>query len=68
MNRHQKSGKDAAEWLPDLNECWFAATIVEVRVKYSLTVDDAERTVLEGVLSDCESTEMILTAPDDRKH
>ena len=24
VNRSQKSGKDAAEWLPDLNHCWFA--------------------------------------------
>ena len=22
VNRHQKSDNDAAEWLPDLNECW----------------------------------------------
>ena len=67
VNRHQKGGKDAAEWLPGLNECWFAAAIVEVRVKYSLTVDEAERTVLEGVLSGCDSTEMIFTVPDAGK-
>ena len=31
VNRSQKSGKDAAEWLPDLNHCWFAGRVVEVR-------------------------------------
>ena len=25
VNRHAKSDRDAAEWLPDLNRCWFAA-------------------------------------------
>ena len=28
VNRSQKSGKDAAEWLPDLNQCWFANRVV----------------------------------------
>ena len=23
VNRHRKNGKDAAEWLPDRNRCWF---------------------------------------------
>jgi len=59
LNRHQKGAKDAAEWLPEINRCWFAATIVEVRVKYALTVDEAERDVLESILSGCESTDMI---------
>ena len=31
VNRHRKSGKDAAEWLPRRNRCWFAARVVEVR-------------------------------------
>ena len=34
VNRSQKSGKDAAEWLPDLNQCWFASRVVEVRQRY----------------------------------
>lgn len=60
VNRHRKSGKDAAEWLPDLNQCWFANRVVEVRRAYSLTVDRRERDVLEGILSACASTEMIV--------
>ena len=31
VNRHQKSGKDAAEWVSDRNRCWFAARVVEVK-------------------------------------
>ena len=64
VNRSQKSGKDAAEWLPDLNRCWFASRIVEVRQEYGLTIDQLEREALEDVLSGCASTEMIvLDAP-----
>jgi hypothetical protein len=42
VNRYEKRGKDAAEWLPNLNQCWFAARIVEVRRKYDLTIDRRE--------------------------
>ena len=30
VNRHQKSDKDAARWLPAHNRCWFAARTVQV--------------------------------------
>ena len=58
VNRHQKSGKDAAEWLPERNRCWFAARVVEVRRAYDLTIDRREAAVLEQVLSQCESVAM----------
>ena len=60
VNRSQKSAKDAAEWLPDLNHCWFANRVVEVRHRYGLTVDRRERDVLEGILSACTSTAMVV--------
>ena len=60
VNRHQKSAKDAAEWVPDLNQCWFADRVVEVRKRYGLTIDERERDALENILSDCTSTEMIV--------
>ncbi len=60
VNRSQKSGKDAAEWLPGLNRCWFANRVVEVRNRYGLTIDQRERDVLEGVLAGCTSTEMVM--------
>ena len=58
VNRSQKSAKDAAEWLPDLNHCWFAGRVVEVRQRYSLTIDSRERDALEGILTGCASTSM----------
>ena len=58
VNRHQKSGKDAAEWLPERNRCWFAARVVEVRRAYGLTINRREAAVLEQILSQCESVAM----------
>ena len=62
VNRHQKSGKDAGEWLPRLNRCWFAAQVVAVKRKYRLTVDAREARALEGVLSRCASTAMVVAS------
>ncbi|MDE2837213.1 MAG: excalibur calcium-binding domain-containing protein [Chloroflexota bacterium] len=59
-NRSQKGGKDAAEWVPDLNRCWFANRVVEVRQRYVLTVDRRERDALENILSGCASTGMMI--------
>ena len=60
VNRHQKSGKDAGEWMPQMNRCWFAGRVVGVKRKYGLTVDAREARALEGVLSGCGSTEMVV--------
>ena len=54
-----KCGYDAAEWLPPLNQCWFATHVVAVKEKYSLTVDRDEAAALEGILEGCGSTEGI---------
>ena len=60
VNRHQKVAKDAAEWLPPENRCWFAARVVEVRRRYGLTIDRREADALERVLSACGATEMVV--------
>lgn len=57
LNR-QKSGRDAADWIPPRNRCWFAATVVEVRRAYELTVDAAEAEALEAILAGCERVVM----------
>ena len=62
VNRHQKSGKDAAEWLPDLNRCWYAARIVQVKREYGLTVDAREAEALDAVLSGCSSFELVVVS------
>ena len=60
VNRHQKSGKDAGEWMPGMNRCWFAGQVVAVKRKYRLSVDAREARALDGVLSGCASTEMVM--------
>ena len=59
VNRHEKKAKDAAQWLPAKNQCWFAARVVAVRQKYRLTVDAREVAVLAG----CPSTDLVVYAP-----
>ena len=54
-----KCAQDAAEWLPRLNQCWFADRVVAVRRKYNLTIDRREADALERVLAACHSTVMI---------
>ena len=58
VNRHQKSGKDVAEWTPALNACWFVARTLEVRPKYGLTIDRAEAAAAEKILSACDTPAM----------
>ena len=66
VNRHQKSAKDAAEWLPDLNQCWFADRVVKVRQEYDLTIDQTEADALDAVFDGCTSFEMIVTPDPDQ--
>ena len=63
VNRHRKRAHDAAEWLPDRNQCWFAGRVVAVKQEYGLTVDRREAEALDRVLSDCTSTEMVMDGP-----
>ena len=55
LNRQQKSDKDAAAWMPNQNRCWFAQTVVDVRLKYGLTIDQVEADALDAVLAGCSS-------------
>ena len=63
VNRHQKSAHDVAEWLPDLNECWYVDRTVQVRREYGLTIDRAEAEAADRVLAGCESTQMVMLPP-----
>ena len=53
VNRYQKSDNDVAEWLPDHNRCWYVYRTVQVRLRYGLTVDQAEVDAIERVMSEC---------------
>ena len=54
-----KCGLDAAEWMPEKNQCWFAKRIVDIKTRYELSVDQVEADALETVLSVCDSAEMV---------
>ena len=67
VNRCGGAGKcafDAADWLPSMNRCWFAARVVAVKRKYGPSVDRREAAALERLLSGCSSTGMIVTGTD----
>lgn len=53
LNRHEKGGKDAGEWQPPRNRCWFASAVVAVKREYGLTVDARERDALAVALEGC---------------
>ena len=63
VNRYEKVGRDAAEWLPPQNRCWFAGRVIAVRQRYGLTIDRKEADALEQVLAGCVSTELIMFDP-----
>ncbi len=56
LNRNQKRAKDAADWMPAQNRCWFANQIITVRRAYNLTIDRREANALDGVLATCDVT------------
>ncbi len=60
-NRKEKRDKDAREWIPERNPCWFAARVIEVRRKYDLTIDREEVNALEGILSRCDPAQVSLS-------
>ncbi len=62
LNRYEKSAKDAAEWLPEHNQCWYVYRIIEVKRKYGLSVDAKEAKALRSVLRSCKSTKMEIPA------
>lgn len=62
LNRHEKSDKDLADWLPNLNQCWFVNRVIEIKKKYSLTMDNREADAARKVLANCSSFEMIVHA------
>lgn len=58
LNRYQKRDKDAADWLPGRNACWFVSTVIDVRRKYNLTIDRLEANAIDRVLTACASTSL----------
>ena len=46
-----------------MNKCWFAARVIAVKRKYTLTADRAEASALRDMLAPCTSTDMQFTKP-----
>ena len=51
-----KGHRGPAQWLPpnEAHHCDFSASYVAVTVKYELSLSEADRTVLDKVLANCE--------------
>ncbi len=49
----QRNGQDPAHWLPRGHRCEYAALYVQAKAAYRLTVDQAEKSALAGVLRGC---------------
>lgn len=58
LNRHQKIAYDFAEWQPPQNGCWYAWRIIEVKKKYDLSVDQAEKNTMRQFLMNCKDVKM----------
>ena len=56
---NSKSSMDASQWIPPSKENWewFAHKIIQVKHKYGLTVDSAEREALEMLLKGLDPLE-----------
>ena len=62
VNLYQKVDKDAVAWLPDQNRCWFSASVIAIRQKYDLTIDQRGADALDHVPAACSST-VLITVP-----
>ena len=60
VNRDQKGAKDVAEWLPEINQCWFVNRVVAVKRRYGLSMDAREATAARSVLESCSSVSMVI--------
>lgn len=60
LNR-SKGDQDVAEWLPPINQCRYVKDWVATKIRWSLTVDTAERAALQQVASGCTNSSMTVT-------
>lgn len=49
----------ADKYETDIERCWFAHRVIEVRKAYSLTIDRREARALDAVLASCDSLEVV---------
>ena len=57
-NRNVKIARDAADYLPAHNRCWFAGKVVRVKQKWGMTVDWREAQTLMTALAGCSAEQI----------
>ena len=58
LNRDEKGAKDAANWTPGENRCWFAWRVIDIRRAYGLTIDRREVDALDAILAACPESSL----------
>lgn len=60
-----KSDKDPADWLPPLASyrCTYLASWVAVKVRWSLTMDEAEHAAVKSALGGCGTNDVVASPP-----
>jgi hypothetical protein len=57
-----KSDQDPATWLPTYDKCRYVAEWVAVKIRWGLTADSAEKSVLNSYAASCSNTVTVTTA------
>lgn len=57
-----KGDQDPATWLPTYDKCRYVAEWVAVKIRWGLTADSAEKSVLNSYASSCSNTITVTTA------
>ncbi len=57
-----KSDQDPSTWLPTYDKCRYVAEWVAVKIRWGLTADSAEKSVLNSYASTCSTTVTVTTA------
>jgi hypothetical protein len=57
-----KSDQDPSTWLPTYDKCRYVAEWVAVKIRWGLTADSAEKSVLNSYAASCSNTVTVTTA------
>jgi hypothetical protein len=57
-----KSDQDPSTWLPTYDKCRYVAEWVAVKIRWGLSADSAEKSVLNSYASSCSNTVTVTTA------
>ena len=60
-----KSNQDVANWQPTHNKCWFVWRVFQVKKKYGMTVDAAERDAMQALFEECTADKLFMVPRTD---